>query len=239
MDVLQDLRFDDVLADHRLRRPDNVAVIDGGTKVCYRELAERVDALAAALSAIGFAAGDRLLWVGDGSFRLVECFLAVARLGGVCCPVGGRRTDDALAAVLDDCDPAVVVTDGPPRSVSQRQGGAWWIPASGVDGYEALVDAHRCAPAVAEVAHPDAPLLMLYAETPGRRPIGLQVCRGAFTHEIVDAALGTNTGGAHGRPVRGPLHSIGALVSSLAAILSGATLVLSGSPSVPRTLLEL
>lgn len=238
MDVVRDLRFDDVLADHRLRRPDHVAVVDGGVHVSYRELAERVDALAAALRARGFATGDRLLWIGNGSFRLVEGFLAVARLGGVCCPVGGRQPDDALAAVLDDCAPAIVVSDGP-LPARARGGDAWWIPADGVGGYEAVVRAHRCARSVAEVGNPDAPLLMLYAPIPGRRPVGLQVSRGTLLQEIAASALRANTDSRHSRAVHGPLHSIAALVSALAAILAGATLVLSPSPSVPRTLLEL
>lgn len=237
MDVVRDLRFDDVLADHRLRRPDHVAVVDGFVHVSYRELAERVDALAAALSGRGFAAGDRLLWLGGGSFRLVECFLAVALLGGVCCPVGGRRPDEELAAILDDCDPEVVVSAGRPATAMGGASRAWWLPAD--DGYEAVVAAHPHASTVADTGSPHAPLLMLYAPISGRRPVGLQVSRGTLLHEIAAAALRANTESPHYREVRGQPHSLVALVSSLAAILAGATLVLSSSPSVPRTLLEL
>lgn len=238
MDVIRDLRFDEVLADHRQWRPDHIALMDGDVHLSYRELAERVDALAAALRARGFGAGDRLLWIGDGSFRLIEGFLAVARLGGVCCPVSGRLPDDTLAAVLDDCAPAVVTSARPPRFAARR-GNPWWMPMHGVAGYEAVVRAHRHAPSVPEVGAPDAPLLLLYPAVPTRRLVGLQVARCTLLHEVAAGALGANSTGPHRRAVHGPLHSIGPLVSALAALLAGATLVLSGAPSVPRTLLEL
>lgn len=238
MDVLQDLRFDEVLADHRQRWPDHLAVVDSGLHLSYRELAERVNALAAALRASGFAAGDRLLWAGDGSARLVESLLAVARLGGVCCPVSARQPEDMLAAILDDCTPAVVVSDGPRPPVAARLRDSWWIPADGVGGYEDVVRAHRRSPPVAETGVPDAPLLLLYAAVPGR-PVGLQVSRNAVLHEVSDAALRANTGGSARRPVHGPMHSIAAVVAALAAILSGTTLVLPASPVSHETLLEL
>jgi acyl-coenzyme A synthetase/AMP-(fatty) acid ligase len=214
MDLIRELRFDEVLDDHRRRLGDRSAVVDGDMALTYRELAERVDAVTRRLHHRGFGAGDRLAWVG-GSFRLPECFLATARLGGVFCPVSAQQPSEVLDAILDDCRPAVVI-GGDSAS------------------YEAALTTHRDAPPVAEAVSPDAPLLLLYTML-GDRAVGMQVPRATLLQEAVEVALR----GSRPSRVAGPLHHIGPLVSALAAIIAGTTVVVSATPAVLRTLLEL
>lgn len=218
MDLVRDLRLDDVLADHRRHLADRPAVVDDDVTMTYRELADRVDALSAALRARGVAEGDRLVWLGGDSARLLECFLASARLGATFCPVTPRQPRAALDAILDDCAPAVVVGGG----------------RDDHDEYESTLRAHRGRPPVAETATPDSPLLLLYTVL-GGRAVGMQIPRATVLHEAVDAALRADTSPA----ARGPLHHIAHLISALAAILAGTTVVVSASRPAPRTLLEL
>ena len=55
------------------------------------------------------SAGDRIVWLGQNSFRLLECLLAAAKLGAFFCPVNWRQSADEMTFVLDDLAPAVVV----------------------------------------------------------------------------------------------------------------------------------
>lgn len=215
MDLVQDLRLDEVLADHRHNLADRPAVVDDDATLTYRELADRVDALAAALHARGVAAGDRVVWLGGGSARLLECFLASAGVGAVFCPVEPGQPQATLDAILDDCAPAVIVRAG----------------RDDHDEYEATLRAHRNVPPAPEVAVPDAPLLLLYTVL-GRRAVGMQIPRATVLHEAVDVAL-------RGTQARGALHHIAPLIAALAAILAGTTVVASASLPIPRTLLEL
>jgi non-ribosomal peptide synthetase component F len=213
MDLVRDLRLDDALADHRRHLGDRPAVADGDNWLTYRELACRVDALSAALHAHGFGAGDRLVWLGGDSLRLIEYFLAAMRLGGVFCPVDARLPRPTLDAILADCAPALVARDG---------------------AAEARLPAYPDGAPVPEIVASDAPLLLLYTVL-GDRAVGMQIPRATLLHEAVDAALG----GRGDITAYGPLHQIAPLVSALAAILAGTTVVVSASPAAARTLLEL
>src|SRR5947209_1804487 len=70
---------------------------------------ERVNRLANALRAEGFATGERILWLGQNCHRVLEGLLAAAKLGGVFCPVNWRQTAQELEFVINDVDPQVVI----------------------------------------------------------------------------------------------------------------------------------
>ena len=109
MDALRQHTLGDTLREHARSRPDTLGAVDGATRLTYPALDERVNRLASALRATGFGSGDRVLWVGQNSFRLLECLLAAAKVGGVCCPVNWRQSPDELAFVIDDVAPTLVV----------------------------------------------------------------------------------------------------------------------------------
>ena len=57
----------------------------------------------------GVGRGDRVLWLGQNSFRLQELLLACCKIGAMFCPANWRQQPDELAFVIDDLAPAVVV----------------------------------------------------------------------------------------------------------------------------------
>jgi acyl-CoA synthetase (AMP-forming)/AMP-acid ligase II len=109
IDPLHSLTLGDVLRQHRRSFPRRTAVIDGDRRLTFPELDDRVSALANALRADGFAPGDRILWLGQNSFRVLEGLLAAAKAGGSFCPANWRQTGKELATVIDDLEPKVVV----------------------------------------------------------------------------------------------------------------------------------
>ena len=98
-----------VLAEQARSWPQHTAVVDGTTRLTYADLDRRVDALAAGMLARGVRAGDRVLWLGQNSFRLLELLLASARAGAYFCPANWRQSPAELAFVVDDLSPALVV----------------------------------------------------------------------------------------------------------------------------------
>lgn len=103
------LTLGDIVREHRRNYPERVAVVDGDVRLTWPVLDDRVNQLADALAGAGFGRGDRLLWLGQNSFRVLESLLAVAKLGGMLCPANWRQSPDELAFLIDDLDPRVVV----------------------------------------------------------------------------------------------------------------------------------
>ena len=153
MDTLHALTLGDVLREHARSRPAALAVIDGDRRHTFSELDTRVNRLAYALSDAGVHPGDRVLWLGQNSFRLLELLLAAAKLGAMCCPANWRQTADELAFVLDDLDPRVVVWqeeeigDAVRGGRAQSGAKARWVrhdsDPSDPDGYEQLLHHKR------------------------------------------------------------------------------------------------
>lgn len=71
----------DYVWDWADRYADDVAVVDGPTRLSYRELAERVDVLAERLSESGLTDGDNILVQLPNRWEFVALFLACQRIG--------------------------------------------------------------------------------------------------------------------------------------------------------------
>jgi acyl-CoA synthetase (AMP-forming)/AMP-acid ligase II len=94
------------------RWPDRPAISDAGTTLTHAEWAEHSRELAAGLRALGLGRGDRMViaMTADGVFVPVLVF-AAARLGVVFSVLHGQVRGVPLAHVLNDCEPALVVSD--------------------------------------------------------------------------------------------------------------------------------
>jgi acyl-CoA synthetase (AMP-forming)/AMP-acid ligase II len=163
------LPLGDVLGEHRRGRPLGLAAVDADVRLTYAQLDERVNRLAAALAADGVAPGDRVLWLGRNSFRILELLLAAARLGAVLCPANWRQSADELAFVLDDLAPAVVVaeeSESAERARSRTR--ARWVAAG--EAYEAYVAGGTPAEPTTFEVSPDSPVLALYTAAFDGRP---------------------------------------------------------------------
>src|SRR2546430_1278905 len=109
MSPLHGLTLGDVLREHRRSRPGQVALVDGALRLTYPQVDARVNQLANALRGEGVGGGDRILWLGQNSFRLIECLLAASKLGAYFCAANWRQSAEELAFVLDDMSAAGVV----------------------------------------------------------------------------------------------------------------------------------
>lgn len=222
----------DVLREHARSRLTATAVVDGDVRLTYPELDERVNRLANALRERGFATGDRILWLGQNSWRLLECMLAAAKLGGVCCPVNWRQSAEELAFVIDDIDAHLVVWQQ--AEIGERveaaraaaSSSARWLrhdaDPSDPESYEAFVASGATTDPAIDV-DPESPVLMIYTAAFAGRPNGALLSHTACLLEgFVMAALSEVTW-EYTYLNCGPMFHVATLMLTLATFLMGGT----------------
>jgi acyl-CoA synthetase (AMP-forming)/AMP-acid ligase II len=109
VDVLHSFTMGDLLREHRRSRPHLTAVVDGEVRSTYEEIDIRVNRLATALRGAGVGRGDRILWLGQNSFRVLEILGAAAKIGAMLIPANWRQSTAELRFVVDDLAPKVVI----------------------------------------------------------------------------------------------------------------------------------
>ncbi|MFV9632715.1 fatty-acid--CoA ligase FadD5 [Mycobacterium neumannii] len=172
------------LARHSLMQPDATALRHLGKTTTWRELDERVNALAGALSRRGVSFGDRVLILMLNRTEYVEAFLAVNKLGAVAVPVNFRMTPPEIGFLVSDCQAKVVITEAVLANVATAvrdlpevsttlttvvvAGGA---TENDVIGYDDLI-AESGEPATVVDIPNDSPALIMYTSGTTGRPKG-------------------------------------------------------------------
>jgi long-chain acyl-CoA synthetase len=224
------LRLDDVLKEHGRSRPAELAVVEGPLRFDYGEMNARHDRLVRALIERGVSAGDRIAWVGQNSFRVLELMIAAGRLGAMVCPVNWRQSGAELNFVIDDLDPALTVVDptGMTELVEQvrsaHQDASWLVVEEGSDGYEAVLATPPTGGDPGEEPGDGQPVLIMYTAAHEGRPNGaLMTHRGLIAAAVLH---GTMNGTFERRPVflaASPLYHIATLMGCLSTFLLGGT----------------
>ncbi|MDD2058409.1 AMP-binding protein [Pseudomonas sp. GD03860] len=216
----------DVLREHRRSRPTMQAVVDGDVRLTWPELDARVNRLAHALQAAGVTAGERILWLGQNDFRVLECLLAAAKLGAIFCPANWRQSAHELVFVIEDFKPVVVLWQqlevgeavAHARELSQHP--ALWVQADDETGYEQWIAGQPDIDIDIRV-DADTPLLAIYTAAFGGHPNAALLTQGtilyqglmlAYTESISESAVFLNSG---------PLFHLGTLTSTLATYQFG------------------
>lgn len=168
----------DILAQNASAYPDHTALVDREVSLTWTDLASRVGRLAGALQQRGVSRGDRILWLGQNSFRVYELLCAAAQLGAMVCPANWRWSAAEMEFAVTDFDPSVVFWQneeiGDVIAQIPGQTDRLWIrhdADSGEDGYEALVAGGIPLEDLPEVNSDDA-LLVIYTAALDGRPGG-------------------------------------------------------------------
>ena len=171
----------DIIAEHRRSYPGRLALADGETHLTWPELDERVNRLANALRGTGVGPGDRILWLGQNSFRVYELLAAAAKIGAMVCPGYWRWAPPEMAFAIEDFSPKVVIwqeeeigsTVRAARAASPVAETALWLRHdTDLDqGYEAFLAGGDPADPGLDV-DPDSALLVIYTAAISGRPGG-------------------------------------------------------------------
>lgn len=96
---------------HAWELPDTTAIVEGDSKLTFREFLERIQTAAARLAESGVAQGDRVAIVAGNSAAYPVLVYAVNYLGAIVVPVNFRLSSGEIGYILSNCEPKVVVAD--------------------------------------------------------------------------------------------------------------------------------
>jgi long-chain acyl-CoA synthetase len=102
----------------------NQAAICGEVRLTYAEFGARCRALAAALQRRGVGRGDRVATLLGNCHRYLEAYTAIPMLGAVIVPLNTRHAATEQRAVLEDCEPRLLIADAMHRDRAAELGTA-------------------------------------------------------------------------------------------------------------------
>jgi acyl-CoA synthetase (AMP-forming)/AMP-acid ligase II len=234
VDVLHGLTLADVLREHRRTWPQKPAVVDRDfgrdVRLTYPELDERVNRLARALAAVGVGAGDRVLWLGQNSFRVLEGLAAAAKLGAMFCPANWRQSADEMAFVIDDVDAKVVIWQDEEigdtvRAARDLAGSsALWLrhDADGEGSYETVVNGESSDDPGTTI-DPNSSLILIYTAAFSGRPNGAMLSHTALITQGVVMGHLADVAADYVYLNCGPLFHIATFMTTLATFVAGGT----------------
>lgn len=102
----------DVAAANARKHPGSEAVVDGERRLTWRALHDRVLRQANALSGgLGLAPGDRASMLAENCLEYYEYFHATAAAGVIAAPLNQRLAPSELAAIVEQIEPRVILSD--------------------------------------------------------------------------------------------------------------------------------
>src|SRR6185436_9379121 len=88
---------------------NKVGIVDGDTRMTYREFGQRANRLSNALIDMGIQRGDRVAWLGYNSHELLEAYYGVVQMGAVLLPLNIRLTPHEIAYILNNSESVALV----------------------------------------------------------------------------------------------------------------------------------
>ena len=153
------------------RQPGKIAIRFKDAELSYVELARRAARFASWLSARhGVGAGDRVALVSANRPEIVEVLVGASDLGAAVVLPNPRLAPTELKAVLEDCEPAVVIADA--ASVVQLEGWAGPRLELGPDYEAAILREDGC---YVDRAREEAPFAIHYTSGTTGLPKGVPI----------------------------------------------------------------
>src|SRR5688572_15382109 len=92
--------FDSIFKD---RTPEQIALMFEGREISYAELRDETLRVAAMLSGLNVAAGDRVGILLHDSPEFIETFVSAVSIGAIAVPINMALRLDEQRAILNDC----------------------------------------------------------------------------------------------------------------------------------------
>lgn len=216
--------------------PGRTAITFEGTPTTYAQLLDRIDRLAAELTAGGVTEGDRVGYLGVNHPTFLEALFATARIGAVFVPLNFRLTAAELAFIIGDAGVHTLIADtehaaiiDPVREESGLRRTITLSDVADAPAWEPLADllAARAPLTEARRPGPDDVAVIMYTSGTTGQPKGAMLTHGNFFYNNVNALLSFDINGDDVSLVGAPLFHIGGLnVTTLLTLQKGGEIVL-------------
>jgi fatty-acyl-CoA synthase len=186
--------------------PDNLAVVHGGRRYDYRELAERSWRLANALRSAGLAKGDRVATLLFNSPAMLEAHFGVPAAGGILVAVNNRLSSTEIGYILRHSGVRFLLLDA---ALEAQAGASGASGLSGVtvircddtgvpgDPYEDFLAGGSPTRPASWLEHEEETISINYTSGTTGRPKGVRYTyRGAYLNalnEVIVAGLSTDS----------------------------------------------
>ena len=190
------VKYYDWTAHHAHMRPEKVAIIDldNDTRLTYKALNQRADALAGWMQQQGISKGDRVALLMPNCPEFFETEFACAKIGAICLPLNWRLTAKELEYILNDSTPTLLIHDAAysvmTAELTKNCGIKHALALSAGDkstSYEAAMAAsHPLVPAASD--HDDISMIMYTSGTTGH-PKGALITHGMTFFNCVNLGI--------------------------------------------------
>lgn len=98
-----------IVQSNAIRYPDKLALVDGTTRMTWKEVNERVNGISNGLINLGVKKGDRVGFVAENCHQYIEFLFAAAKIGApaVCCNY--RFSTEQLTRMMNISTPKVII----------------------------------------------------------------------------------------------------------------------------------
>ena len=183
--------------------PEKVAVVDGGRRYSYRDLAERSWRLASALRSAGLGKGDRVATLLFNSSAMLEAHFGVPAAGGVLVAVNHRLASAEVGYILGHSGARYLLLDTGLEALAAplELAGVTVIRCAGTgragDPYEEFLASGSPVMPASWLEHEEETISVNYTSGTTGRPKGVQYTyRGAYLNalnEVIVAGLGADS----------------------------------------------
>jgi fatty-acyl-CoA synthase len=187
--------------------PDKAAVVDGGRRYSYRDLAERSWRLANALRSAGLGKGDRVATLLFNSSAMLEAHFGVPAAGGILVAVNHRLAAAEIGYILRHSGARYLLLDTALEALAGQAGlagvtvircaGTGSSTGAGPDPYEEFLAAASPAMPASWLEHEEETISINYTSGTTGRPKGVQYTyRGAYLNalnEVIVAGMSADS----------------------------------------------
>jgi len=217
------------------------AIVFRDDEITYEQLAERIDALAAALRERGVEKGDRVAYLGNNHPSLIESMFASTMLGAIFVPLNTRLSVPELEFQLADSGAGVLISAGslerqaagatagrPVRRIVVNEAAAPAAQPAAVraDDYEAII-ATPGRLGDTPLVTLDDPAIIIYTSGTTGRPKGAVLTHGNLTWNSINTIVDYDVTSTTRQLIISPLFHVASLgMGCLPAFLKGAAVLL-------------
>jgi acyl-CoA synthetase (AMP-forming)/AMP-acid ligase II len=218
----------------RDRDPLALAIIDlggeGERSLTYADLDARARGVARALTARGFARGDRIAILSANRAEYLAAYYGIMRAGLVAVPVNWRFPADTIAFIIRDAGARLVFCDPARRAQCPPGLPVVCFGGDGAEGFDGFLDPGPFDPLPAQ---PGETAMFLYTSGSTGVPKGVVLSHHSHIW-VAETRLGGQDLSHHRFLIAAPLYHMNALALAKLACMAHATIVLLPQFSAPE-----